>query len=161
MEYLSQSAYPNGFEFDLKLLPASGYQTAAELVQAYLSLANIKVNIINQEFVAYFDMLAAYDFTAFMAGVASSLVLATYYMGLITADNVAMFPELEGYINTANSTFDAEERYDALMNMQKFIDEHALMQGITGQIKFNMSKGVTGIVVDAQGFIIPHFVQPA
>ena len=169
LEILAQSGYPDGFKFDLKIEPTDGYETVAQRIQADLLKANIEANLINVEFASWFSMFADTDYEVYLGGAASTpLQFALgYFDARPTAEMKLGGPrvitdEMTAALDIATTTFDENERKEAIMDLQKYIIEHALCQGVTTNVRYTLSnKSVTNLATDSAGWLLPYFVQAA
>ena len=165
MEYLKKSAYPDGFEFDLKLDPTVD-PTSGELIQSYLEPAGIKANIIKGDFATWFGVFATLDYECYIGGAASSPL--NYSLGYVDARNgkstggpQVVTPELTEYLNVATSTFDEAERAEAIANVQRYCVEQRFIEGITGLNHYLVHKpGIGNIVPDTTGYTMVYFLRP-
>ena len=167
IELLEASGYADGFSFNLKIEPTDGYQTVAELIQAYLLEANIQADLINVDYANWFTMFADADYECYIGGAASTPLI--YALGYMDARDGAMSlggpqivtDELAAYLDIATTTFDDDERYTAIMGMQEYAIEHALCQGVTSLVHYTLrNNSICNEVPDAAGYVLPYFINP-
>ena len=166
MALLAESAYPDGFEFELKIEPTDGFETVAQKMQADLLKAGITANLYNVDFAAWFTMFSEDDYEAYISTTISTPLFVNlgYFDGREMAfggprlANENLYP----LIDTAKQTFDEQERYNAVMELQQYVMDNNLCMGIASSQRYMLTnKTVTNFVLDGLGYTILYHMKYA
>ena len=119
-----------------RLSQQTGYQNVAVLIQSYLAEVGINVTVRPIDYAAWFDVINAADFESYVGTSAGPLMFATaYYDDAVTrifnyGGPQISDPTLTEWVNIARTTFDYDERLDALTNIQKYAIDNSVCYGI-------------------------------
>ena len=165
---LAEAGYPDGFEFTLVVEPGAGYDVVAELMQAELLEAGIKMNLDKVELVDYFGKVAGGNYDAYI-GTLSCGDAITYlnqcdgrkdYMA--SHGGPAFYDdEMIGWVDRCYST-DETVSAEAFQQVQRIAFEKHIFVGISDFANFTLtSASVTNYTVTPFGYSLIFAFRPA
>lgn len=166
-ELMAKAGYPDGFDFTITVEPSNGYQNVAVLIQSYLAEVGCNVTVNPIDYAAWFDTINKADFDCYVGTAAGPLLFATAYYDDV---NTRIFnfggpqisdPQVTEWVNTARTTFDFDERLEALTNIQKYGIENNIGYGICDICTYALYSVNVKDISNAAGQLFPYFVRPA
>ncbi len=126
-EALAQSAYPDGFEFDLYVTSTYDFlRTPAEVIQANLADIGITANIVAEDWTIYLPKALEGDFAATILGESGQSDPDDFLFNVFYTDNGGNLgnfssPELDALLEQGRQVADQEERRAIYEQAQELI----------------------------------------
>jgi len=166
---LAEAGYPDGFELDALISTAANYPLLAQLIQANLADAGIKVNIVQTQQSEFFSRLDTADYDLLLRNAGSATLQIQEWRRfdrnteVIAARGHTLYanPALDDLINTWNTNFDADIRLQAAYDIQKILIDDAPAIGFTNAYNYAVStNNLTNAFGDSTSNLFVIWIRP-